>query len=468
MVSLPQVVFLDQLDVSLEALLEPGNKHHNAAQYTDAAAAYSKALSTVTADKTGELLLSVLLNLSATHAQLQQPLHALLYASAAAALSCHQHTKAYYRAAVAVDGLLGQVSANSNGSSNGADSVTDSPSVTLQQLVPAAKALMQTSMQLGGACNGPAKAQMLAALVHVSAAASRGVGGAAGRSGRSSGTAAAGSGAWDVAVSVLAAGAGELQGCFAPAAAADAAADQAAAGKQKDAGNRAFTAGKYMDALQYYQSALGSLKGSTDSNLLAVPILLSNRSACWLQLSSTPTLQHAFSDALAAALLDPSQVQPFYRAATALVQLDKVSVTEPVLQLGFSILPAGKAVKPLKELQKRLKTAASAAALKAQAEAEAAVRQRQGGGGSSGDRSRQTVSERDIKAMEREFNPALLELARTNQDAAAHAFDVWGDRDGLTEIIDNRIPPFHEEYSKAGRCAEVLRLYPCCMLAGAA
>jgi len=356
---------LGSLQDTYESLFERGNKHFAAQQYQDAVKCYNKALSLL-ADNSQQqqqqqqphscqLLLSVLLNMAATCLQLQQPVQALLYATAAASVSCHKSSKAFYRAAVALDHLVGQEKAGGGvGSSSSASNII-SESFKPRKLAKAATSLMQTAVQLaGGLANAEAAAKMMGALTHsntlkpASSTSKSGKtnvkpsssGGNSSSSTTSSSSSEAADAGWGTVVAVLAAAAKELQACFADGSTATpqqvdlatatpegrsttssssnttssstgkgSAATSAA--QHKEVGNAAFIRQDYSGARKSYQAAFTEL---TRSRQHPAATILSNRAACWLQLSG-PDLEHmhqqAFLDALAAALLDPTQVWPF-------------------------------------------------------------------------------------------------------------------------------------------------------------
>lgn len=317
-----QVVFLDSLDEAPGALQQLGDKHLAACQYKEAATCYDRALLALPQQhKPSQLLLSVLLNLSASHLQLQQPQRALLFAAAATVLSCHKNSKAYYRAAVALDQLLSLPSASST--SNGGRASTG-------DIIAAATELMTTSVLLTGNPAPAAKAQMLAALTNVAAANSARktkTGSSSTADSRRRGSASkpvSSSGEWQVVCQVLSGAVAELSGCFtssSSSSAASADASLSAAEQSKEAGNAAFKQGSFTTALQHYEKALSILQ--TSSLLEINPPVLSSRAKAWLEQPSRHSQQQACLDAFAAALLDPRQPAAFHTAAVALLQLDE-------------------------------------------------------------------------------------------------------------------------------------------------
>lgn len=108
-------------------------------------------------------------------------LHALLYATAATALSCHKNSKAYYRAAVALDKVLASDSSGDSSTAAGRSQAS-----TVSRLIAAATSLMEGSVRLTGHITAAAKAQMLAALTGVAAAKAGSKGKATGRGSGSS------------------------------------------------------------------------------------------------------------------------------------------------------------------------------------------------------------------------------------------------------------------------------------------
>jgi tetratricopeptide (TPR) repeat protein len=361
-----QVVFLDSLHEGPETLQQQGDKHLAAHHYQEAVHCYNNVLLSLQQQQQqqgGQLLLSVLLNLSATHLQLQQLLQALLYATAAVAVSCHKNSKAYYRAAVALDYLLGP---SSSSSSSISVMIT-----SMSQLVAAATELMEVSVQLTGNSTPAAKAQMLAALTNVATANSARQGtasssssskkGASAAAKRGGGQAAAAGGAWQIVSALLATNVTQwdMRSCFFPSSSSSSGGTAgllAAAGDAKEAGNTAFKQGSFPAALQYYTAALATLK-TTDGPLIAT--LTSSRAKAWPQQPSQHSQQQACLDGLTAALLDPSQPSGFHTAATAHLQLDESSGAFAVCEVGMEVLPG--AVQ-LGELMRRVHAAAEAAA----------------------------------------------------------------------------------------------------------
>lgn len=513
------MLFLDSLFESPSALQEQGDKHHAAHQYKEAVSCYDKALlllqqqQPAEASQHGALLLPVLLNLSATHLQLQHPLQALLYAAAATSFSCHTNSKGYYRAAVALDHLLSSYH-NSSGTGRAAQAVS------ADRMAAAAQALMEVSVSLSGHTTSAAKAQMLAALTNAAAAAAGGKPGTSKgkQQGRTSSQSSA-EGEWLVACQLLAASINQLQDCFksevsrtSPETTVTA---LAKADRSKEAGNAAFKAAQHSTALQHYQAALQALQASMGS----VPAVLSSRAAAYLEQPSPHTQQHAILDGLTAAMLGPQQSVGLCTAATALLQLDEAPAAEAVCSLGLKLLPGDAA---LQELLQRIQSATAAAPSSKQrgqgpagltgATTEAVAgsagsssssapheagsrgksskhkgnKSKQGGASSSsGDHSRagsssssdrpphHGMTERQVKEFTSKGTADVEQVAMINQ-LAAMACRMWhgqghggrggrsagsgrgrgGGRDVLSAFlgVDDRVPKFHEEFSKAGRC----------------
>jgi tetratricopeptide (TPR) repeat protein len=408
-----QLVFLDGLHTNPDARQQQGNKHLAAHQYKEAVDCYNMALLTLLPQQQQqhqqqqqqqqqrkqsvpaseqaelcELLLSVLLNLSAAHLQLQQPLPALLYAAAATALSCHSSSKAYYRAAVALDKILavGAIS-SSTSDSGGGGSVRSQSTLETRLIAAAATELMQGSVRLMCNVTAAATSQMLAALTNVAAAKSRQSGSSSSSSsskrrsadqhGRSSSSRPGDTGSdgeWQVVCRLLSNSTAELAGCFAATSSSSSSSsnggsgnDQFAAvlsvaGEAKELGNTAFKHGIFTSALQHYQAALAALK----PHLSPAPAILSCRAKAWLGQPSKHSQQQAFLDALASGLLDAGRpAEAFHIAAVALLQLDETSGALAVCELGLVLLPdCGE----LQLLLKRIQTAAAAAAAAAAAE----------------------------------------------------------------------------------------------------
>jgi tetratricopeptide (TPR) repeat protein len=515
-----QVVFLDSLDESPEALQQQGDKHLAAHQYKEAVACYDKALLALQqqqqqqqgrqpkANAPAELcqmLLSVLLNLSASHLQLQQPMHALLYATAAAALSSHKSSKAYYRAAVALDRILGSASRSRSSSSSSSGTVAALGPAGPARLAAVATALMEGSVSLEGKTTPEAKAQMMAALTYVAAIQSKG------GQASSSKKRVAEDGEWQLVCDLLSGAAAELAGCFNSSSSTpgssssssrrtQAAAAAKTAGKEKELGNTAFKQGGFTIALQHYQASLASLQ----SSLGPIPTLLSSRAKAWLQQPSKHSQQHACMDGLAAALLDPKECAAggFHTAAVALLQLDETAGARELCELGLQLLPDAT---ELQELLQRIRTAAAAATAAAQASgssgssAGSSGSSRTSGGSnsksgkakqgkkqasssssagssssscsSSSDRRPVPMTEREMKNYMQKGTLGVEQLGMVNQFAELAARMGRGGRaggrggragargrggdmaDALFEMcrLDDRVPNLREEFAKAGR-----------------
>jgi tetratricopeptide (TPR) repeat protein len=374
------VVFLDGLEESPEVLQQQGDKHLAGHRYEEAVTCYSQAIRRLQqlqpsqqhhirqqsqdSQQLGQLLLSVLLNLSATHLQLQHPMQALLYAAAASALSCHSNSKAYYRAAVALDQLIDPI--NNSGTSKRSSTVEGSSSAIAPSL------LMEVAFDLSGHTTPAAKAQMMAALTN-SVKARGGSSSSSTRKHAANGTKkAADGGVWQPVCQLLAATATDLASCFGIAscsvsgisgssqktgdALGDAIAVVAATSPEleKEAGNAAFKQEDYATALQHYLKALAALQSSHG----ALPALLYSRAAAWLEQPSKHCQQQAFLDAWTSALLMPEQAAAFATAAAALLQLDNVTDALTVCELGLRLLPESD---QLQQMQRRVKVAISAA-----------------------------------------------------------------------------------------------------------
>lgn len=162
------------------------------------------------------------------------------------------------------------------------------------------------------------------------------------------------------------------------------------------------------------------------------------------------------------------QVQPFYRATTALMQLNRLGNAQVMLQLGFGVL--GK-VAPLQQLHKRIQTVAAAqhmAAGDAAARQEAASsstsagRVAPAGRASSGKspaasegQQLQHLTERDAREMGNEGKMSVERVAADNAFASmvARSGAAAGRGSGrAVAMVDDRVPKLHEEVSKAGRC----------------
>ena len=522
-----QVVFLKGLlEESLEALQQQGDKHLAAHQYKEAVASYDKALLALQQQQHQQqqqqqqqqqpsgsaqaelcqMLLSVLLNLSAAHLQLRQP-PALLYATAAAALSSHKSSKAYYRAAVALDQLVGGLTSAMSADSNCGVAASIDPAAA-SRLAAAATAMMEGSVSLTGNTTPAAKAQMMAALTNV--AANRGAGGKVGSSKRW----VAENGEWQLVCDLLSVGADDstkldsaLAGCFSSSSSsssgggcADAASAVSAAGKEKELGNTAFKKGDFATALKHYQAALASLQ----SSLGPIPTLLSSRAKAWLQQPSKHSQQHAFTDGLTAALLDPKGcAEGFQTAALALLQLDETAGAQAWCQLGLQLLPNSSELQGLLQRIRTATTAAAAAEAAAQSQKPQPAAGSSSGSGSSAGSSNssgksgkgkqgkkktnttsssssskgghppaESMTERQMKEFMQEGALGVEQLSMMNQIAElALSMAGRGGRaggrggraggrgrggamdDSLLEMLrpDGRVPDLREEFAKAGR-----------------
>jgi len=165
------------------------------------------------------------------------------------------------------------------------------------------------------------------------------------------------------------------------------------------------------------------------------------------------------------------QVQPFYRATTALMQLNRLGNAQVMLQLGFGVL--GK-VAPLQQLHKRIQTVAAAqhmAAEGASARQEAASSSTRAGSTSgstvpptsrassgkspaaSEGQQVQHLTERDAKEMQGKVSVERVAADNAVASMVARSGAAAGRGSGrAAAMVDDRVPKFHEEVSKAGRC----------------
>ena len=355
-------------------------------EYAEAVHSYGRALALISSSSTapssgGGLLGPVLLNLSATHLKLQQVQQALRFAAAAVALSgVGEGGKAYYRAALAPDGL---------------------------GLNLAAHTAMRKALER---LEGVKSQQLLSQISPLSSSAGRVEGGGGGGGRRKDAKLAA--------VAVLSAedmlkGHEQMLHALAMAVAAStevkppAAMDSSdrnngsggcsedlvrAAAEAKEAGNTGFNEERFSDALASYRTALSCLARTLPSALL-----LSNRAACFLQMGrspgrpaaaaaaagrlqsataggcsgcSTDTLHDALMDAVAALTIScgegagattslPTEllVKAWHRACTALLRLGWLAEARAVCQVALQVAPLEAS---LSDLMQRVTTAAGA------------------------------------------------------------------------------------------------------------
>lgn len=524
----PQVVFVDSVGPSdVAGWQDEGKRCFAAKQYKDAAAAYDTAMELMQQQKQensstaslssssssssmvpppqaptdGALLLQLLLNLSAAHHKLQQPLQSLAYALVAVTFSKHKSSKAFYRLALAVDALAAQESLSGTNGDVTAGSGT---------LAAAAAALMLKCIELMPSVMSAAdKEKYMAQLTsrkpdsksgsHTSGTTGKGGGKKAGKAGlrKPDGSTGDKSAAWGAVCSIIGHCLSRVLLCgHGIAATALAAKDSAAVNREatashtsgqaaatngassesrhskisaasatpsvalntssvsaaalKELANDAFRAGDSQAALQQYQAALHHQ--DMQQTLSQAAVLLSNRSACWLQMGGQHLLQQAGIDAAAAVMLDRSQVKPFHRSANALLQLRLLPAAAEVCQLGLQVHPVDNS---LLQLQTRISLApnsSSTASKPSDNPGSCTAASKQDHTSTTTSTNVEFISEREWARMKAAESCDAEQLSMLNTLAGlATQFGKPAPGKQNMQLVDERIPPFHEEFSKAGR-----------------
>lgn len=496
---------------------QEGKKCFQAKLYRDAAAAYDKALQLMqqqqqhtqgqqaaTASSSscgssssydGALLLQLLLNASAAHHKLQQRQPCLAYAAAAVVLSNHESSKAHFRLAFAVDAAAVAAAATGDGQAGQAGASAGASSA----LAKAATALMVKSADLTATIQSAADRQDLLSQLVTYDSSSSSSNSSRDSSGQDSTL------AWEAVCSIIgpavtcllrqmvgstsAATAGSTASdrsnsstnSFGPAAAVPVSHSQSAA-EVKESGNAAFRTADYCTALHYYQAALAHTTVPDTAEQAAV--LLSNRSACYLQLGGQSMLQHACVDGAAAVLLDRSNIKGWYRLVNALLQLKLTQSAADVCSLGLHV----HADEPsLQQLQTRIRLATSSGQLGSTSNSGSTsgsssssarhsvpdatstasnIRSSSSSGINKGGTSAPNLknrsgssrhedkshylSERELAELRAKDVSSVEQMSMINN--MANLAERFGKKmPGAPELVDNRVPPFHEEFAMAGR-----------------
>ncbi|KXZ49256.1 hypothetical protein GPECTOR_22g849 [Gonium pectorale] len=412
-----EAIKLDSLQHSDAAALQAqGRQHFTAAQYEQAADCYRRALGRIPDAGGGgsELLVAVLLNAAIAHHRRGDSARSLLAASAAVSIR-PESSKAHYRCAAALAKL---------GAPLAARVALNASFECMPGGGPTSDEWRRMTAELGalpGAADPPTPKEA-----------------AAGRDEalRLLASAHALDGA---AVAAVASAAGDAD------TSASAAAAVAAATAAKEAGNVAFGKGNWDEALERYRQACATLVSA-----LPAATLLANLAACGLQRAQP---REALAAATAAAVLQPGN------AALALgwTREGAVAVAIGLASVGTD----GEGADALRALQERIVTAervAGKAAGKAAAGRPPGSAGRGGntessGGGRGGDSFRH-VSERELEGLKGPVaaveSTAMLnmmtQMLKLRPSLKTEEPLMWAAMQS-----DERVPPFHQEFSKAGR-----------------
>lgn len=374
-----QVIFLDNsgpLDVA--GRQQEGKKHFQARDFNAAAAAYDKALHLMQQQKhtnaqqaatycsssgsnDGPLLLQLLLNASAACHKLQQVLQSVAYAVAAVVFSNHESNKAYYRLALAADAVAAAAA-------GGCDQV-EANACAFRLLADAAFAFMSRSFDLTDSVKTAAnRRKVFADLTTYTDSSNSSISGGSNEQELVA--------AWTTVCSIIAPAvfcllqqkkktARDMSEQQSRATAATAASSSSAittdtgaavprscsssAAQLKECGNAAFRTADYQSALGHYQAALKHIDLQDTASQVAV--LLSNKSACYLQLGGQQLLQQACLNAVAAVLLDSNNIKGWHRMVTALQQLTLLQSAVDVCRFARHMHPGDC---DLQQLQRRV------------------------------------------------------------------------------------------------------------------
>ncbi|GFR47524.1 hypothetical protein Agub_g9242 [Astrephomene gubernaculifera] len=421
------------------ALQADGERHLQAAQYEEAAECFARALQRMPdSDGSGSrLLLAGLLNLSATHLKLGEAAQALQCASAAAALQ-PDTSRAHHLAALALARLGAPLAARcavhqafecmpvgGPGRKERRRMLTELEQHHLQQQERADVQAPLNPQQLS-----EGRMELLRLL---SKTATLGLQSAAtGPSASSSNTGAA-------------------------------AAALVEAAAQERSGDAAFLSGDVPTARSHYHAAAGALL----TWLPAAP-LLTHLATCHLQRSRP---KQALTAATAAACLDPAAAEAHHTRVQALMQLGWLAEARAACTAGLAAVEQGQGCEALRELQERIRTASKAkkAAAGQASSAAAAANGGKGGGGGAGSSSRSSRNKKESCGSDHddstppEMRKASVESVWTSNTLADLTKRFPGVTKGMPRLKqehplawmalqkDDRVAPFHEEFSKAGR-----------------
>ena len=199
----------------------------------------------------------------------------------------------------------------------------------------------------------------------------------------------------------------------------------------------AFREGAFDDAVRLYVLAVAALDTAH-----SVALILSNRSVCYLQLDQPAA---ALANAIATICCAPALAKGHVRRAAALLHMGKWPEAHAAVEDGLALNPADV---PLKELQKQIADAARADAVSVGRGGDYVLKDRLKKLHQSGN----YVSERVFKREENEDAMGASSLSNMNGmiQMCASMAKARGKSLPTGFCLDERVPPFHTEFSTRG------------------
>jgi tetratricopeptide (TPR) repeat protein len=200
---------------------------------------------------------------------------------------------------------------------------------------------------------------------------------------------------------------------------------------EKERGNELYKRGEKAEAATAWMTALHFLT--------PMSALFSNRALCDLKLPSRTV--DALLDTVATLTLDPTQVKAYHRQAEALLALGNFGAADAVCKFGLRLFDDSGMRESFEDLRRRIVVAAPTSRAPPP-------------GASSSSTSSSTTH---VSLNERELYK--LQLAERKKEAGGVSPAEMNDRilkhqrmdPSLPKMIDERIPPFHTEFARAGR-----------------